>query len=483
MNIVIETKRNINDNNVVFLTENITQLPVDIINQNEIDYIKKNFKQHQQELFIFNKAGRLIVIKIFKQSENNSYEFEKSRQLGNDINILLKKYFIDNVFIDCSNNLKKHLYALAEGIILGSYSFNKYKNADFEQKQTSINTIYINEKNIESDDLETLKISCEAVYKCRDLVNEPALTLTPEAFADIVKNWAKDTDIKFECFNKKKIESLKMGGLLAVNKGSFLHPTFSVMEWKPDNAINKKPYVLVGKGVTYDTGGFSLKSSANMNGMKSDMSGAAAVAAVIFATAKAKLPLHVIALMPATDNRLGDKAIVPGDIITMMDGTTVEVLNTDAEGRLILADALSYAKKLKPLLVIDIATLTGAAMVAIGNSAIAAMQSNAEDEFNLLKISGNETHERIAELPNWDDYKDAIKSDIADIKNIGGKFAGAITAFKFLEHFVDYPFIHLDIAGPAFLETKDSYRGSGGTGSGVRLLFDFLIKKSNKIVN
>jgi leucyl aminopeptidase len=189
----------------------------------------------------------------------------------------------------------------------------------------------------------------------------------------------------------------------------------------------------------------------------------------------------VVALVPATDNRLNGNAYVPGDIITMMDGTTVEVLNTDAEGRMILADALTYAKKYDPLLVIDLATLTGAAEAALGKIGIAGMQHKAEAFFPKLVKSGFRVCERIAEFPFWDDYEELLKSEIADLKNIGGRYAGAITAGKFLQHFTAYPWIHLDIAGPAFLDKRDSYRTVGGTGVGVRLLFDFINEISNEL--
>jgi len=211
--------------------------------------------------------------------------------------------------------------------------------------------------------------------------------------------------------------------------------------------------------------------------MKCDMGGSAAVVGTLYAIAKAQLPLHVIGLVPATDNRPSGNAYAPGDVIRMHDGSTVEVLNTDAEGRLILADALSFAKKYQPELVIDLATLTGAAARAIGKQGIVAM-GNDQKTMSLLKESGQKVHERIAELPFWDEYKDDLKSTIADLKNLGGAEAGAITAGKFLEHFTDYPYTHLDIAGPAFMTSPFSYHGTGATGVGVRLLFDFLKTKS-----
>jgi leucyl aminopeptidase len=282
-----------------------------------------------------------------------------------------------------------------------------------------------------------------------------------------------------EVFNKKKIEALKMGGLLGVNKGSLDPPTFTIMEWKPSKKVNKNPYVFVGKGVVFDSGGMNLKPGDSMSTMKDDMSGAAAVATAVYAIAKAKLPVWVIGLMPATDNRPGEKAVVPGDILTMHNKMTVEVLNTDAEGRLILADALAYAKKYNPELVIDLATLTGSAVRAVGKYGIVAMQSKAEKELELLKTSGWEVYERLVEFPSWDEYGELIKSDVADLKNVGPGEGGAITAGMFLEKFTDFPFIHLDIAGPAFLEKPDSYRGKGGTGVGVRLLFNFIKHKAN----
>ena len=211
-----------------------------------------------------------------------------------------------------------------------------------------------------------------------------------------------------------------------------------------------------------------------MENMKLDMGGAALMGSVIYAVANAKLPVHIIALMPATDNRLNGNAYVSGDVIKMHNGLTVEVINTDAEGRMILADALSYAQKYNPGLVIDAATLTGSAGRAIGKYGVVAMQAKAGEAMQQLKVSGDKTYERVAEFPFWDEYAELMKSDIADLKNSGPPEAGMITEGKFLEKFTDYPFIHLDIAGVAFAEKRDSYRNLGGTGFGVRLLFDFI---------
>lgn len=362
------------------------------------------------------------------------------------------------------------LFPLCEGMLLGSYRFQKYLS-----KPQTVYPQNLVAPGLDDAELAELNAIGEAVGFSRDLINEPLLQLTAEKLSERIKEKGADCGFQVEVFNKKKIESLKMGGLLAVNKGSVDPPTFSILEWKPENAGNSQPMVLVGKGVVYDTGGLSLKPTpGSMDSMKSDMSGAAAVAGAFVLASRMQLPIHLIGLIPATDNRPGGNAYTPGDIITMFDGTTVEVLNTDAEGRMILADALSYAKKYQPELVINLATLTGAAAVAIGSKGLVGMGNADKKVMDQLEASSHRVHERMAVFPFWDDYKDLLKSPIADMKNIGGREAGAITAGKFLEHFTDYPFIHLDIAGPAFLDADDQYRKRGGTGVGVRLLYDFL---------
>jgi leucyl aminopeptidase len=256
-------------------------------------------------------------------------------------------------------------------------------------------------------------------------------------------------------------------------------PTFSILTWKPEQAVNQHPIVLVGKGVVYDTGGLSLKPTQDsMDYMKCDMGGAAAVAGALYAVAKNGLPVWVIGLVPATDNRPDGNAYVPGDVVTMYDGTTVEVLNTDAEGRMLLADALSYAKQYGPELVVELSTLTGSAHAAIDKYGMVGMGNAGREVMENLKASGELTAERVAEFPFWDEYKEQLKSDVADLKNIGGKYGGAITAGKFLEHFTDYPFIHLDIAGPSFNKASFKYCGKGASGVGVRILYNFLLDRS-----
>jgi len=365
------------------------------------------------------------------------------------------------------------VYYFLEGFLLASYQFLPYLK-DAEEKVYQLENIIVDERFGEDKILELINITA-AVYWARDMVNEPVSYLNAEQLAAEIVALGEDTDLTVNVLEQTQIESLKMGGLLAVNQGSLDPATFTIIEYKGENYTNKKPIVLVGKGVVYDTGGLSIKPTPNsMDMMKSDMGGAACVAGAIYLAALQELPLHIIALIPATDNRPGLNAYAPGDIITMYDGTTVEVLNTDAEGRMILADALAYSKKYDPELVIDAATLTGAAARALGTQGLVVM-GNAEDHlFEQLNDAGERMHERTVRFPFWDEYFEEMKSSIADLNNLGGPSAGMITAGKFLEHFVDAPYIHMDIAGPAFLTKGDAYRTKGGTGVGVRLLYDFL---------
>lgn len=468
------TDINLRKNNI-YLISKIADLPGSVFAENEIEYITGRLAEKNLNKVILNTLGYVSVICKVDTDEESSTDkkFEKLRKTSESLLNIFNEHKTESVcIVDCSH-LPDETLAFAEGMALGNYQFLKYRK-DREEKESALKTIAIVSPHITVKQLSELNICNKAVYACRSLVNEPLSTLNAEKLAMHFEDMAHEAGIKIEVLNKQKIEALKMGGLLAVNFGSIDPPTFSIMEYRPIEAVNEKPIVLVGKGVVYDTGGLSLKPTSSMDTMKCDMSGAAAVASAIYAIALAKLPVYVVALVPATDNRPDGNAYVPGDIITMMDGTTVEVLNTDAEGRLILADALTYAKKYDPLLVIDLATLTGAAQAALGQIGIAGMQNKADEFFPQLVKSGFNVCERIAEFPFWDDYGEMLKSEIADLKNIGGKFAGAITAGKFLQHFTDYPWIHLDIAGPAFLDKRDSYRTVGGTGVGVRLLFDFV---------
>jgi len=438
----------------------------------EVDHIKKSLGKKNLESVTIDQLSRKIWVQVVPEKKTVELQHESLRRAGATLVGPINKEKLSKVsVVDVVNNGGAAL-ALSEGVVLGNYKFTKYLT-DAKSAPT-LKNVKIFSKRISGKDVVDLSHVLDATEKARTLVNEPLSFLTAVQLSKEVRIFAKEAGFKVEVLTKSKIESLKMGGLLGVNKGSLDPPTFTIMEWKPKKASNKKPYVLVGKGVVYDTGGLSLKPTPNsMDMMKCDMGGAAAVIGTLYAVAKAKLPVHVIGLIPATDNRPSGNAYVPGDVLTMFDGTTVEILNTDAEGRLILGDALSYAKKYKPELVIDLATLTGSAVAAIGHYGIVSMHEGADKENESLKKSGHAVHERLAEMPFWSEYDDLIKSSIADIKNLGGPTGGAITAGKFLHRFTDYPWIHLDIAGPAFLTAADGYRTIGGTGVGVRLLFDF----------
>lgn len=443
------------------------------------NYIKNKIKEKKSQLLRFiDKDKHIIAAIVYRDSKNSvSKNFENLRKLGNELGHKLNSEKAKDAVFYCSENsmAMSECLSFLEGLMLGNYTFQKYKS---EKTPNSLNTINLVGNILKPADINELSSVVESTLLARDLVNEPVITLNTLKLAKEITTLGKKSGFSVKILNKAEIVKLKMGGLLGVNLGSDDPPIFAILEWKPAKFKNKKPYILVGKGVVYDTGGYSLKTGGHMPTMKCDMSGAAAVIGTINTLSVNKIPMHVVGLIPATDNRINSKALVPDDVITMMDGTTVEVLNTDAEGRLILADALTYAKKYKPKLVIDLATLTGAAS-AITGSFGTAMMGTAEDKYKSeLKNSGDMTFERVAEMPYWEEYGDLIKSNVADLKNIGGPIGGAMTAGKFLEHFTDYPWIHLDIAGPAFIDKKESYRSAGGTGVGVRLLYHFLKSQS-----
>ncbi len=464
---------------LILLIDDKGTLPKGIFSQEETEYIRKELKAEKKSI-ILNQYKRQVALYQPDSVKDFNKALEKCRKAGDTFLNSFNKQKADKVII--VDNINQPLFALAvaEGMALGNYQFLKYlKNK--KKEENSVKEIAILSKQLRQSDVNNLQNLVDAVCRARTLVNEPQSWLTATQLAKEFEKLGQEAGFKVNVWKKSKIEEHKMGGLLAVNMGSKQPPTFTIMEWKPNNAINKKPYVLVGKGVVYDTGGLSLKPTPNsMDYMKSDMAGGAAVGCTLFALAKNKVPVHVIGLVPATDNRLAEDAYTPGDVITMMSGLTVEVLNTDAEGRLILGDALHYAKKYKPELVLDFATLTGAAAAAVGPYGIVCMGTADDKTKKQLTDSGETVYERLAEFPFWDEYDDLIKSDIADMKNIGGPIGGAITAGKFLQRFIDYPWMHFDIAGPSFLHSSSSYRGKGGTGVAVRMLVDFFTKMTSK---
>ena len=456
----------------IFLIKASSDLRLIRLNSEKRDYVKRKHREKNNVIVVNQyKNNLLVVYGLLSGTRPNRYEHY--RKCGNKAQELLNADKVERVVVQVVNASKRETFAFIEGLLLGNYTFDRYFTKEKDKNKNSLKEVDVYSNEISEEELTELLNVVQAVYKTRDLVNTPVADLNAEKLAEEFVKMGDDAGFKVNVLTKKKIESLKMGGLLAVNRGSIDPPTFTIMEWKPKNHKNKKPIVFVGKGVVYDTGGLSLKPTNYMDTMKSDMAGAAAVGGAMYAIAKQNLPLWIIGLAPATDNRPDGNAYTPGDVITMYDGTTVEVLNTDAEGRMILADALAYAKKYEPEVVIDIATLTGAAARAIGANAMVGMNAKAENYFEQLQKTGNYVHERVVEFPFWDEYKEQLKSEIADMKNIGGADAGAITAGKFLEHFTDYPYIHLDIAGPSFLDKRQDYNPAGGTGVGVRLFYEF----------
>jgi leucyl aminopeptidase len=458
----------------ILIINDVAQLSKDdILSTAEINYAEASIIA-EKNLVTINQLSRFVYICVLPQS-NVIPRSEGLRRLGSTLKDFLQKEKTTTVFIRNKSSESQAAYWLAEGISLASYQFLKYF-ADGKKKTNSLVQIEFDKSSISIKEVNQLSIICEAVGIARNLVNEPLNALGAVELSKQITALGKIAGFKTAILNKTQITKEKMGGILAVNRGSIDPPTFSIMEHKPLKALNKQPIVLVGKGIVYDTGGLSLKPTPNsMDRMKSDMSGAALVSAAIFAIAKMKLPLHIIALVPATDNRPGENAYVPGDVIKMYDGTTVEVLNTDAEGRMVLADALHWAKRYKPELVLDFATLTGAAAAITGSEALIYM-GTAEDKIKQsFEKSGANQYERIVQLPLWPEYGDMIKSDIADLKNVGGAYGGAITAGKFLEHFTAYPWLHFDIAGVSFATAKKNYHSVGGTGFGLRMLLDYLM--------
>ncbi len=466
--------------NILLLVEDVKKLSKFSFSEKEIAYIKTQKEKNDKDFVAINQFDNWVFVKFIKKEKELYQLTEEYRKFGDKLLSRINENKIESIaIVDVEGKNNIIALSVAEGMALGNYQFLKYKSV-LKDKVNTLKIISILSEKLDSKDIEDMNIIVDATLKARTLVNEPVCYLNAITLSYEIEKMLKETTVKTEIMSKAKIEALKMGGLLAVNKGSVDPPTFTIMEWKPQKAINKNPIIFVGKGIVFDTGGMNLKTGKTMEEMKCDMSGAAAVAGALYAIAKLKLNVYVVGLIPATDNRPGGNAYVPGDIIKMFSGKTVEVLNTDAEGRLILADALTYAKKYKPELVIDIATLTGAAHAAVGKYGIVAMGDKSEKEMEQLKQSGHTVYERLVEFPFWEEYDELVKSSIADIKNIGGLYAGAITAGKFLQHFVDYPWIHLDIAGPSFNDSADSYRGSAGTGVGVRLFVDFIKNKSKK---
>ncbi|HOV10831.1 MAG TPA: leucyl aminopeptidase [Bacteroidales bacterium] len=444
------------------------------LNKAELAYLKSRIEKDKKGIIAIDRLGQYLFFYILSPRKKAPHLVsEEMRKAGHGTFALAEEHHLETLTLYPQGLQEAHIEAFAEGMALSAYQFIKYRSKAKEE-ELELKTLKIFSKLFGEKHLQRLNVLTEAVHNCRDMVNEPVCHMNSQVFASQTMDLLKNSGARVEVLNKAKITAYRMNGLLAVNRGSADPPAFLIMEWNPPHPVNHKPLVLVGKGLLYDTGGINIKTSAHMENMKNDMAGGAAVVSALYAVAKTKLPVHVVGLVPLTDNRPAGNALVPGDIIEYSDGTTVEVLNSDAEGRLILADGMIFAKKFHPSLVITIATLTGSAQSAIGKYGIVSMHQQAQKYFKNIQSAGDSVFERVVEFPFWDDYDELIKSNIADIKNTGGPYGGAITAGKFLAHFANYPFIHLDIAGPAFNDKKDSYRGTGGSGVGVRLFYEFI---------
>ena len=443
------------------------------LSKSETEFAQTRLKAKEEYVFI-NSYDRCVYLIRLKDGISHFKVREELRRTSYNLRKLIKGNDHSDLVLTSDKAYKGAIEDLAEGLLLSFYSFGKYKTISADDDGKSYPSKLLLHGNIADSDVKWLVDLTDAVYFTRNLIKEPVNQLNATALAEEIKKIGKSAGFDVEVLTKGKIEALKMGGLLAVNKGSVDPPVFCILEWHPANSLNESPIVLVGKGIVYDTGGLNIKTGDFMAGMNGDMAGASIVTGVLHTVAKTGIPLHILGLIPSTDNRPGGNAYTQGDIITMFNKMTVEIGNTDAEGRLILADAISYASKYSPELIIDIATLTGSAAMTFGNQAIAVMTNADRKYIDLLEECGNDVYERIAELPFWDEYGELLKSDIADLRNVGGREAGAIIAGKFLERFAEYPLIHMDIAGTEMLKKDDFYRLKNGSASGLRLLSTFL---------
>ena len=445
-------------------------------------------KENQIEL-IYAKNKRIILCGIGLEKE---LTLEKVRQACASGIKIADKCKVSKVAVDIfephksKHSIKEITIAQSESCVLALYNYDKYKT-DKDKKETKIKDILFfkqgsltvkDSKEIQ-DGLKIGGILAESTNLARDLGNEPASVAYPDFIAKKILERGKKCGYSVKVFKENDIKRLKMGCVLAVAKGSAHEPRFVTMKYNGNS--KGKPIVLVGKGVTFDSGGINIKPSAGMEMMKMDMCGAAAVIGAFDAISRLKLKVNVVGLIPLVENMPGGDALKPGDIIKSYSGKTVEVRNTDAEGRLILADALTYASEFHPKYVVDIATLTGAAIVSLGYLAIATVGNNPELTNKIIE-SGNQTHERVWELPLWDEYVQLMDSENADVSNTGpSKQAGTILGGAFLKRFIgDYPWSHLDIAGTAISNSVKEYIPKHATGVGVRLLTQLVMNEIQK---
>ena len=445
----------------VLLMENLEDVNAESINNYEIN--KNLFEVNKFEA----KKGQMLFLADSDNADwstlvvgtngcDSEYDFVNlgakiGKKIGKDSDIKLVQ-----------NSKDLDLYSIEFGLEISTYSFDEFKS----EKSTDINF-----KVIDSEYSDEIKNKIHSIFWVRDMVNYPALTKSPEFFQEMVEGLIDGLDINLTVFDEKWILENNMGGVAGVAQGSDRSPKFLVGEYNP-NA--KKQVALIGKGVLFDSGGLSLKSPSGMETMKSDMAGAATAWGIIALAAKQEIDIGLKVYTPIVENMPSGSAIRPGDVLKMRNGKTIEVMNTDAEGRLIMADALAYASESSPDIICDVATLTGAAYVALGVEIGAVFSNNNRTLDNFLN-SNSECFENYHSLPLEQSYKSLIKSNIADMKNTGGRFGGAITAALLLEEFVnDIDWVHLDIAGPGRSRSNNAIYSEGGTGFGVVGFYNFL---------
>ena len=369
-------------------------------------------------------------------------------------------------------DMERAVQALTEGSILGLYTFRKHVTKEPEHGEIEEMIVVERDESklpLLERGINRGSVLAEATNYARDMTNEPANYMTPSDLAEAARSVAAERGLDFDVLEREDMEKLGMRALLGVAQGSKQPPKFIVMSYRGGDST-ATPLGFIGKGITFDSGGISIKPSEGMDEMKGDMAGGAAVIAAMRAIAELKPKINVTGLVPATENLPGGAALKPGDVLRAMNGKTIEVANTDAEGRLILADAICYARKLGLAPLVDVATLTGACRVALGDICTGALGNDQELVAKVIK-AGDEAGEKIWQLPMYEEYKEQNKSEVADVKNTGGRYAGAITAAQFLAEFSeDTPWVHLDIAGPSFIKKEQTYLIKGATGVAVRTL-------------
>ncbi len=421
------------------------------------------------------KARRLLLIGC---GDRAAYKSAQITQLGGAASRFLRGKNVKTIAIvpRADGDAERAAQMVVVGAIMGLFELDKYRTKEKELRELKSVTVMIEgaDKKAVQRGVDRGRIIGESTNFTRDLANEPGGYMTPTILAARAKQVAKEFGLSIDILDQRQMEKLGMGSLLGVSRGSDEPPKLIVMKYKPAKSSSKDLLALVGKGITFDSGGISLKPGENMELMKYDMTGAATVIGTMRAIAQLKPSIPVLGVAPCSENLPSGKATKPGDILKAMTGKTIEVINTDAEGRLVLADAIAYARKLGATKIIDMATLTGAVSIALGdvNTAILGTDQNLIDE---VIASGVEVGEKFWQLPLDNEYTKQIKSDIADIKNVGGKKAGTITAAAFLKEFAEEtPWAHLDIAGTAWGDPATPFRSKGPTGVAVRTLVEFI---------